>query len=270
MMTCEKAFSLVELSIVLVILGLLTGGILTGQNLIRAAELRSVTTEFQAYQTAINIFKDKYFALPGDMRNATDFWGNADTGTSGGECSDNELDSGTGTQTCNGNGDGIILFGSTSIAADGPYERYRVWEHLSAAGLVEGNYSGIHGSGGIWDMDFGNAAPRGRMSNSGWNLQYADPGQPSALGWHDGNIFYTDAANYLSTTGASNLGVMAPEEAWNIDTKVDDGRPGQGKITGPFQSSAYGADCTTTDVATTSEYALNQNNSNCFLLFKID
>ena len=71
----RAAFSLVELSIVLVILGLLTGGILTGQNLIRAAELRSVVTEFQTYQTAVMTFRDKYFALPGDMTNATDFWG---------------------------------------------------------------------------------------------------------------------------------------------------------------------------------------------------
>lgn len=58
-------FSLVELSIVLVILGLLTGGILGGQSLIKAAELRAVTTELDAFQTATNTFRQKYFALPG-------------------------------------------------------------------------------------------------------------------------------------------------------------------------------------------------------------
>ena len=71
----RSGFSLVELSIVLVILGLLTGGILAGQNLIRAAELRSVTTQFQNYHAAVMTFRDKYFALPGDMANAEDFWG---------------------------------------------------------------------------------------------------------------------------------------------------------------------------------------------------
>ena len=71
----RSAFSLVELSIVLVILGLLTGGILSGQSLIRAAELRSVTTEYSRYTAATYSFRDKYFALPGDMSNAESFWG---------------------------------------------------------------------------------------------------------------------------------------------------------------------------------------------------
>ena len=102
----RQAFSLVELSIVLVILGLLTGGILTGQNLIRAAELRSVTTQFQAFHTASMTFRDKYFAMPGDMRNATDFWGSAGgSGTIGDGC---EAAAGSGTQTCNGDNDGMI------------------------------------------------------------------------------------------------------------------------------------------------------------------
>ncbi|PZP83692.1 MAG: type II secretion system protein, partial [Azospirillum brasilense] len=55
-------FSLVELSIVLVILGLLTGGILGGQSLIRAAELRTISTDANRYITAAQTFRDKYFA----------------------------------------------------------------------------------------------------------------------------------------------------------------------------------------------------------------
>ena len=80
----KNGFSLVELSIVLVILGLLTGGILGGQALIRAAELRAATTESQRYLAAINSFRDKYFALPGDMAIATRFWG-VSTACSGGQ-----------------------------------------------------------------------------------------------------------------------------------------------------------------------------------------
>jgi hypothetical protein len=70
-----EGFSLVALSVVWVNLGLLTGGILTAQSLIRAAELRSITTDYNRFITASQTFRDKYFALPGDMRNATRFWG---------------------------------------------------------------------------------------------------------------------------------------------------------------------------------------------------
>ena len=56
----ESAFSLVELSIVLVILGLLVGGILGGQSLIKAAELRSITSDIESYRVAVNSFKIKY------------------------------------------------------------------------------------------------------------------------------------------------------------------------------------------------------------------
>ena len=100
-----SGFSLVELSIVLVILGLLVGGVLTGQSLIRAAELRSVTTEYGKYSTAIRAFKDKYFALPGDMTNAIAFWGPAP------DCADTATTAGTGTQTCNGDGNNNIYAG---------------------------------------------------------------------------------------------------------------------------------------------------------------
>ncbi len=54
----KNGFSLVELSIVLVILGLPTGGILAGQSLIRAAELRSVSTEYNRFVTATQSFRD--------------------------------------------------------------------------------------------------------------------------------------------------------------------------------------------------------------------
>jgi len=70
----KNGFSLVELSIVLVIVGLLVGGVLTGKSLIRAADLRSVSTDYEGYRTATSAFRDKYFGLPGDITNASSFW----------------------------------------------------------------------------------------------------------------------------------------------------------------------------------------------------
>ena len=115
----QRGFSLVELSIVLVILGLLTGGILTGQSLIRASELRSVVTQIQGFQSAAYSFRDKYFAMPGDMRNAESFWGTDPNG-----CPTNTVQT-TRTQTCNGDGDGVIERRTVGTGSD---ERFRAWQ----------------------------------------------------------------------------------------------------------------------------------------------
>ncbi|MFZ4541492.1 MAG: type II secretion system protein [Rickettsiales bacterium] len=127
----SSGFSLVELSIVLVILGLLVGGILSGQSLIRAAELRAVSTEYSRYVTAVQTFRDKYFQLPGDMNSATTFWGTAAVGAA---CA---TTIGSGTQTCNGNGDGWLDNGYVNSN-----ENFRYWQHLANAGLIEGAYTG--------------------------------------------------------------------------------------------------------------------------------
>lgn len=94
----------------LVILGLLVGGVLSGQSLIRAAELRSVAADHARFLTATYAFRDTYFALPGDMNNATSFWGIA-----GGTGSDAACKStvSTDARTCNGDGDGKINYAIT-------------------------------------------------------------------------------------------------------------------------------------------------------------
>ena len=65
----EAGFTLIELSIVLVIIGLIVGGVLVGQDLIRAAEIRATITQVEKFNTAVNTFRDKYGAIPGDMNN---------------------------------------------------------------------------------------------------------------------------------------------------------------------------------------------------------
>jgi prepilin-type N-terminal cleavage/methylation domain-containing protein len=72
-------FTLIELSIVLVIIGLIVGGILTGQELIKSATVRSEVSELENIETAIYAFRDKYGGLPGDLSNATAFFGTTDS-----------------------------------------------------------------------------------------------------------------------------------------------------------------------------------------------
>lgn len=66
-MTLRSGFTLVELSIVLVIIGLVAGGVLVGRDLIAAATIRSTISQIEKYKTAVNTFRGKYGYLPGDI-----------------------------------------------------------------------------------------------------------------------------------------------------------------------------------------------------------
>ena len=251
-----RGFSLVELSIVLVILGLLTGGILAGQSLIHAAELRAVTTEYQRWYTASRAFRDKYFAIPGDFNNAQAFWGQS-TNCGGGAA----------TGTCNGNGDGYVQDATT---AGGTGEAYQHWTQLALAGLIEGSYTGLSGASGTYVDLVGTATPRSKYNGGGW-------GTHSAIGMFAGNGSYYsyNMGNYYvfggsSTTGSADQALLKPEDAWNIDTKMDDGKPGTGGII-PRDAVGFGntGSCTTSASKTdyTGSYNLSVTSAACALIF---
>jgi prepilin-type N-terminal cleavage/methylation domain-containing protein len=78
-------FTLIEMSIVLVIIGLIVGGVLAGQTLIRAAQLRGIMREKEQFETAVNTFFGKYQCLPGDCSNISDFITGATNGDGNGQ-----------------------------------------------------------------------------------------------------------------------------------------------------------------------------------------
>ncbi len=254
----RNAFSLVELSIVLVILGLLTGGILAGQSLIRAAELRSVTNEYQRYITASQSFRDKYMALPGDMANATRFWGDDNAA-----CADAAIPNGS-PGTCSGDGDGIIE--SALVTANVTAEIFRFWQQLALAGLIEGTYTGIAGPLDGWDATTTNV-PKAKLGQAVWYIyptnRATTTGDGSiANGTRNGWIqFGSDSAINTDNPGA----VMKPEEAWNIDTKIDDGRPGIGRV--EMRGWNGCTDAASAAAATNSNYNLTNNSVICALMF---
>lgn len=259
-----RAFSLVELSIVLVILGLLTGGVLTGQALIKAAELRAIPTEYNKYMTAIYAFRDRYMALPGDMTNATQFWGIAATGT--GDC--NQTDSRTlddTRRTCNGDGDGIIDYKSNP---NYPNEIFRTWHHLANAGLIEGSYSGIpYSSTNGFVGEYGVAMPTSRFSgNTGWRLMqgYCDVAEGRFPGYGCVNRMWFSGRNVGTCGDHWICPSLTPEEMWQIDTKMDDGKPGGGKLTTIIHSWIQKCYSDTTSNAT---YQVKQTGIWCIPIF---
>jgi len=255
----QRAFSLIELSIVLVILGLLTGGILAGQSLIRAAELRSVSTDINRYSTAVTTFRDKYFAIPGDMTNATAFWGFA-AGTNGADATCTNA-SQTGAGTCNGNGNGRI--GWSGATTEYP-ERFHFWKQLANAGLIEGSFTGAAGGTGsapTQEPIIGTNIPTTRLSSVGISIYGLTPITATDTNWfiHPyGNIFC------LGNKGSNGTCYRAvkPEEAWNIDTKLDDGKPAYGRVLAQPNTNISVPNCA--DGATSAaNYNLTVNSIEC-------
>jgi prepilin-type N-terminal cleavage/methylation domain-containing protein len=259
----NKGFSLIELAIVLVILGLLTGGILTGQNLIRAAELRSVTSQLEAYNAAVYTFQDKYFALPGDLTNATDFWGSAG---GDGEASSAGCNSGTftGTQTCNGNGSGVLESYGVGVYA----ERFGFWQHLANAGLIEGTYNPVSGTGSSSDSLVGINVPATKFGDGGITVA-SHPGFSGSGHFYDMPAAVQFFVGVDKDPGSTRMPLFRPEEAWNIDTKLDDSKPGTGKIRSFKSTSGDTPGCSTSDDPSTAEYAVSSDNVLCSFIYII-
>lgn len=116
----QAGFTLVELAIVIVIIGLIVGGVLVGQDLIKAAQVRAVVSQIQSLDAAINTFRSKYDGLPGDLTRAVAF----------------------GLGSANGDGDGLIRDADAGALTAFNGEVQSFWRHLSQANLVAGSYDG--------------------------------------------------------------------------------------------------------------------------------
>lgn len=248
----KNAFTLVELSIVLVILGLLVGGVLSGQSLIRAAELRAVNTEYNNYFTSVQSFRDKYFAIPGDMKDATRFWGKDNT-----NC---PAQSGTAAAkgTCNGDGNGRLEFPTATNVTSEPFQ---FWKQLSLAGLIEGSYTGISGPTDYRNAILGENAPASKLKPGGWGVRTVlnYPGDTKAFALDYGNAFTFGG----QIPGDSAFGsILTPTELWNIDTKMDDGSPYNGRIVAMNWSTCTTA---TSNTDSTAQYKVQETSKACAL-----
>lgn len=62
----QSGFTLIEIAIVLVIIGLLLGGVLKGQELITQAKIKNVANDLNGLTAAVYGYQDRYKRLPGD------------------------------------------------------------------------------------------------------------------------------------------------------------------------------------------------------------
>lgn len=247
-------FSLVELSIAIVVIALMVGGVLSGRSMIRASELRSITTQHGQLLNAISAFREKYGYFPGDIPNATSYWGIAAGDGNNAAC---RVFESTTTATCNGDGDGQIR-----SLTPGP-EPTRLFQHLSNAGLLSGSYTGAYDGGGHSAKN----SLSGKIPNSGWAIFYFNDqsGDPNFFDGVYGNVIYMGG---FSAGNGPKIPILKPEEIWSIDDKTDDGKPATGKIV--VYANVDLSNCTTTSLSSnlTADYDVTLTTRGCVIAWR--
>lgn len=208
----QAGFTLVEIAIVLVIVGLLLGGVLKGQELIEQSKIKRVVNDFNSISAAFNTYQDRYKALPGDDLNAATRWTTAINGTT----------AATSLAEVDGGGDGVItatlaeVF-NPSVADEGGL----AWQHLRASGLLSG--------------DMSTDALSTTEQRTPFNSSYGFGASADAFGLGIAPIFCAS---------------LPPKAAEQLDRDLDDGSPTTGLIRagdpGATKDAAPGAVTTNT------------------------
>jgi prepilin-type N-terminal cleavage/methylation domain-containing protein len=190
----RNGFTLIEISIVLVIIGLIVGGVLVGHDLIKAADVRSQIAQIEQYQTAVNTFRAKYNCIPGDCIDAGTY-GFIVRGTGQGQGDGNQVIEGQPGQAGQPLGLAAVPAGAgTNLPPLG---------HLPVAKISNGNFVMVDSFNGINYFDIQRVVTIFVFGNI--NTQSDYPGIPTI-------------------------------QAFQIDTKVDDGYPQTGKVTAVYNS----------------------------------
>lgn len=211
----QVGFTLLEMAIVLTVIGLIAGGIVVVRDMIRNAEVQSVISDQDRYKKAIELFKDKYHYLPGDMPTAESFWGtDADCASPG----YSTAEAAPKTATCNGDGNGRI---------DTFAEAMRAWQQLADAGFIQGEYSGIEGNASANSLAIGTDVPASKVPSCGWMMGYIPAVTVFGRAISSGTRFALIA-------GGQDIKFppcLTPAESYSIDLKIDDGDPSNGNVT---------------------------------------
>lgn len=200
--TALSGFTLVELSIVLVIVGLLIGGVLVGQSLIDSARVNLQVSQFQQFDVALNQFWRKYKCIPGDC--GYDFAKNG-SGTYGGNDNDRILEAGNPATLWSTND----IYGEVCL----------FFPDLYGSGLKGGNNNWV--ACDAVGIEF----PASKIRKN-----YGIVARGNSIG----EIFYfhgivAGSTNVNFATRAAN-GSLSPAESLALDAKMDDNLPGTGDV----------------------------------------
>ena len=198
--TQQSGFTLVEIAVVLILIGLLLGGVLKGQQLISSARVRNMADQNAAIQAAYYGFLDRYRQVPGDMP--------PDLACSA-----------LGSQTDPDCGGAPSIGGDQNGRIDQWREAGALWAHLAQARLLSGSYQGDtptpdrYATGVLTGQVPGNAFRQPVLL--GFTDDYDDGGAASGS---------TVRLAYVFGSG------VTPSLLRELDVKLDDGKPGSGLV----------------------------------------
>lgn len=211
----EAGFTLAELAIVVLIVGLLIAGVLKGAQLVTNARMQRTVADLIQFSTAYGKFLDQYHAMPGDMIDATTRIAGCDA-----------------TSSCV-NGDGNRVVGVTITAWGGPDdttiadENSQFWKHLALAGFINGLNPNASGTAA-----FGYSSPEAPLKGG---YYVSDINQPAGGAGQGLQIRIQSIPSNAYNGGDEAL---TPHQSFWIDTKLDDGIATTGVV-----RTFNGADC---------------------------
>lgn len=245
----QKGFTLIELSIVLVIVGLIVGGVLVSIDMIRAAKFRQIATDQEKYRTAAMTFKLKYNCLAGDCKNADQFWGTY--------CQKQ----GQTNTPCKGNGNKKLSSFTPGDGAGGhAAEVYMFWRHLYLADMIEQEVTGAcYGArcGAVNGINIPKTAFDVGMyiindQKSSNRLLVYNYGTTAQFGWYSWGALYS----------RYDVNPWSVKETRQYDEKFDDGAPTTGAIVANV-NGYWASNC-----LSGSNYANSDANSTCAITYE--
>jgi len=232
----SSGFTLVELSIVIIIIGLLISGVVAGTSLIKQAQLYSVISDIQSYQIAYNTFVARYGYPPGDLPTAQTIWPT---------CASDPK-----TLPCIGNGDGLVNV--STLTPPNPNasvnEGGLAWRELALSGLISAGISPIAAAsnkGGATNAPgvIGQYNPLSKVQDAAYTMFQGDSVAITTSGWGGASFptgLWDDGktnAVFLGGPAAAASpfyvgGALDADDAYSIDSKIDDGTINNGVFVG--------------------------------------